>query len=172
MLEIELGVAGDPGREISRQGDGLIQGVGMQRLGVPQGGSHGLDAGAGHVVVRILLGEAPAGGLGVGAQGQRLRILRIELLDDLGPEHAGGAHLGDFHEVVLALGPEEGEARGERIDIDAGRDAGADVLQPVGQGVGHLEIRRGPGFLHMVTGDGDGVELRHLLGGEGRRCPR
>jgi len=36
----------------------------------------------------------------------------------------------------------------------------------VGQGVGHLEIGGGAGFLHVIAGDGDRVELGHLLRGE------
>ena len=130
-----------------------------------QGGAHGLDAGAGHVVEGILLGEAPAGGLAVGTQGQRLGILRVELLDDLGPQHAGGAHLGDLHEVVHAHAPEEGETRREVVDAHARLDAGAEVLETVGQGVGQLDVGGGAGLLHVVAGDGDGVELRHMLRG-------
>ncbi len=55
----------------------------MEALGVPKGRRHGLDTGPCHIVVRVLLGQAPATGLRVGPQGQRLRVLRIELLDQL-----------------------------------------------------------------------------------------
>src|SRR5699024_9379245 len=44
---------------------------------------------------------------------------------------------------------------------------GADVLHPVGQGVGQLQVGGGPGLLHVVAGAGDGVEARHALGGVG-----
>ena len=43
----------------------------------------------------ILLGERPAGCLRVCAERERFGVLRVELLDDLCPEHAGGAHLGN-----------------------------------------------------------------------------
>jgi hypothetical protein len=77
--KVELGVAGDAGREVGRQGDGFVEGVGVQRLGAAEGGGHRLQAGAGDVVERVLLGQAPAGGLAVGAQGHRLGFRGIEL---------------------------------------------------------------------------------------------
>ena len=100
------------------------------------------------------------------AQGQGFRVLGVELLDELGPQHAGGAHFGHFHEVVLALGPEEGEARGEGVNVNAGLDPGAHVFQAVRKRVRHFQVRRGAGFLHVVAGDGNGVEFGHVLGGE------
>ena len=54
ILQKNLGVAGDAGGEIGGQGDGLVERVGMQRLGVAEGGGHGFDAGAGNVVERVL----------------------------------------------------------------------------------------------------------------------
>jgi hypothetical protein len=72
VLEEELGVAGDAGREIGGQRDGFIERIGVQRLGVTQRCGHGLDAGARDVVERVLFGERPARGLRVGAQGHGL----------------------------------------------------------------------------------------------------
>ena len=43
----------------------------------------------------------------MGTQGQRLGILGVKLADNLGPQHTGGTHLGDLHEVVHADGPED-----------------------------------------------------------------
>ena len=95
---------------------------------------------------------------------QRLGVLRGELaLDELRPEQARGAHLGDLHEEVHADRPEERQPRRERVDVEAGRDAGAHVFDAVGQRVGELEVGRRAGFLHVIAGDRDGVELRHLL---------
>ena len=76
LLEEQLRVAGDPGREVGRQRQGLVERVGVQRLGVAVRGGHRLDAGAGDVVVHVLGGQRPAGGLAVGAQRQRFRVLR------------------------------------------------------------------------------------------------
>ena len=41
----------------------------MQALGLTTNGGHGLDQGARHVVVDVVSCQAPAAGLGVGAQG-------------------------------------------------------------------------------------------------------
>ncbi len=101
----------------------------------------------------------------MGAQGQRLGVLGFELLDDLGPQHAGGAHLGDLHEVVHADGPEERQTRCEGVDRHACVDARTQVLQTVGQRVGQLDIGRGARLLHVVARDGDRVELGHVLRG-------
>ena len=101
------------------------------------------------------------------AQGHRLVVLGIELLDDLGPQQPSGPHLGHFHEVVHADGPEERQPGGKGVDVHPGLDAGADVFQSVGQGVAQFQIGGRTGFLHVVTGDRDAVELRHFLGGVG-----
>ncbi|MNE03209.1 hypothetical protein D3C80_957040 [compost metagenome] len=67
-LQQDLGVARDPGREVGRQGQGFVQGVGVQALGLTARRRHGLDHGARDVVEHVLRGEAPARGLAVGAQ--------------------------------------------------------------------------------------------------------
>ena len=79
LLQQQLGVAGDAGREVGRQRQRLVEGVGVQRLGVPLGGGHRLDAGAGDVVERVLRGQRPPGGLRMGAQRLRFRVLGVEL---------------------------------------------------------------------------------------------
>ena len=76
LLQHQLGVAGDAGREVGGQGDGLVEGVGVQALGVALGGRHRLDAGAHDVVEDVLRGERPARGLAVGAQRERLGVGR------------------------------------------------------------------------------------------------
>ena len=60
VLNINLGVTCDTGREVCRQGDGLVKRIGVQRLSVSQYGSHGLDTGATYIVEGILLGERPS----------------------------------------------------------------------------------------------------------------
>lgn len=99
----------------------------------------------------------------MGTQGKGFRVLRIELFHNLRPQHTCGTHLGYFHEVVGSDSPEEGEARSESIDVDTRRNTGTEVFETVRQGVGQLNIGRSTGFLHVITGDGDRIELRHLL---------
>ncbi len=165
LLEQELGVAGDPRREVRRQCDRLVEGVGVQRLGVPLRGGHRLDAGPADVVVDVLRGERPAGGLRVRAQRQRLGVRGVELAHQLGPQRPGGPQLGDLHEEVHADRPEEAQPRGERVDVEPGGQAGADVLDAVGQRVRQLEVGRRSGLLHVVAGDRDRVEARHVRRG-------
>ena len=166
FLDVDLGVTGDTGTEVGGQSDGLVQGVGVQRLGVTQGGSHSFDASTRHIVERVLLGERPARGLRVCTQGQRLGALRVEGIHDLGPDHTGGAHLGNLHEMVHARAPEEGQTWRKSVDVQASLHASAEVIPTVGQGVGHLNVGGGASFLHVVARDGDAVELRHVLRGE------
>ena len=135
FLNVNLRVTSNTGREIGRQRDGLVQCVGVQRLGVSQSGAHSLDAGTADVVERILLGERPTRSLAVRTQRHGLRVLRVELLHDLGPQHTGGAHLRDLHEMVHTHGPEERQTRRELIDAHARVHTGAEVLQTVGQRV-------------------------------------
>ena len=99
---------------------------------------------------------------------RRLRLLgfaRLEVAHQPRPQRAGGAHLGDLHEEVHADRPEEAEAGREPVDVEPRGDAGAEVLDAVGQRVGELEVGGRPGLLHVVAGDRDRVEPRHVLGG-------
>ena len=77
-----------------------------------------------------------------------------------------GAHLGNLHEVVHARAPEERQTRRKSVDVEACLDTGAEVIPTIGQGVGHLDVGGGTCFLHVVTRNGDAVELRHVLRGE------
>ena len=165
QLQEQLGVARDAGGEIRRQGQRLVQGIGVQALGLAASGCHGLDAGPGDVVVDILGRQAPAAGLGVGPQGQGSGVLGRELgLHELGPQQATSPLLGDLHEGVHARIPEEGEAGGKLVDAHACGHAGADIFDAVGQGIGQLQVQRRPGFLDVIAGDRDRVEPRHLGG--------
>ena len=124
---------------------------------------HGLDTCAAHVVEGVLLGEASARGLRVGTQRERLGVLGVKLLHDLGPEHTRGTHLGNLHEVVHTDSPEERQTGCKGIDVDTGIDTGTEVLETVGKGVGELNVGRSTSFLHVVARDGDAVELGHIL---------
>ena len=120
LLQEQLRVAGDPRRKIGRQRQGLVERVGMQRLGVALGRRHRLDRGAHHIVEDVLRGQRPAGSLAMRAQRQRARVLRIERLEQLRPQQPRGAHLGDFHEEVHADRPEERQPRRKAVDVEPG----------------------------------------------------
>jgi hypothetical protein len=76
---------------------------------------------------------------------------------------ARGAHLGHFEIEVHADGPEEAQAPGEAVDVEALGQRGLHVLLAVGQREGQLQRLVGAGFLHVVAADRDRVELRHVL---------
>ena len=97
------------------------------------------------------------------AKRHRLGILRTERLDDLRPEDARCTHLGDFHEVVFADRPEERQALCKSIDGKPRLDARANVLKTVSKRVAELDICRRTRFLHVITRNGNAVELRHVL---------
>ena len=88
-------------------------------------------------------------------------------LHDLGPEQTRRAKLRDLHEILHAIGKEEGQARCEIINIKPGGHSGAHIFQPVGQRIGQLKIVRGASLLHMVARHRDEIELRHLGGAIG-----
>ena len=67
--------------------------------------------------------------------------------------------------MVHTDGPEEGETRSEGVDVDTGVDTCAEVLHTVREGVSHLDVGRSARLLHVIAGDGDGVELGHVLRG-------
>ena len=135
----------------------------MERLGVTKHGCHCLDTGTTHVVEWVLLGERPTGGLRVGTQCHRLWILCSEALHNLCPEQTACTHLGNLHEVVHADSPEERQTRCESVNVDAGIDTCTQILHTVCQCVGKLDVGCGSCLLHVIAGDGDGVELRHVL---------
>ena len=167
-LKVELRVAGDPRREIRRQAKRLVERIGVKRLRVPGRCRACLDTGSGNVVEDVLCRQRPARGLAVRAQHQRFRILRVEMrLHDLGPQNPRRAKLRDLHEIMHAVGEEEGQARRESIDIQPRGDAGPDIFKPVGKRVGQFEIIRRPGLLHVVARHRDEVEFRHVGGAIG-----
>ncbi len=167
-LQVQLGIAGDTGRKIGRQGNGLIQGVGVQRLGAAEGRSHAFNTGAGHVVEGILLGQRPARSLAMGAQGQRFWVLGVKLFEQLGPQQAPGPQLGHLHEVVGAFGPEKAQPRRKFVNFQARLQARAHIFESIGQRVGQLQVSRRAGLLHVVPTDGDAVEARHVFGRVGK----
>ena len=163
LLEDQLGVSRDPGCEGAGQRDGFIEAVGVERLGATQHCGHGFHAGPHHVVVWILLGQRGPAGLAVGAQRKALVLLGAKALHDLGPKQPGRPELGDLGEEVHADREEEADPRSDRIDVEAPLHRGAQILQPIRQGVGQLQLRGRAGLVHVVAGDRDAVEPRHLL---------
>ena len=66
--------------------------------------------------------------------------------------------------MVGSDSPEEGQTRSESINIHSGVYSGTQIFQTVGQGICQLDIGGSTCFLHVITGNRDRVELRHILG--------
>ena len=94
-------------------------------------------------------------------------VLRIELLHQLRPQHARGAQLRHLHEIIHADAEEERQPRREAIDGEVGAEAGADIFDAVGERVGEFEVGGRAGLLHVIAGDRDRIEFRHMRRGVG-----
>ncbi len=160
--EDELGVAGDPRRGIGRQRHRLVEAVGVERLGAAQHRRHRLDRGADDVVIGVLLGEADARRLAVGAQHRRFGVGRAEPEHDPVPQEARRAQLRHLHEEVHADAEEEGQARREMVDVEPLGLRRPHIFHAVGEGEGELLDRGRAGLVHVIAADRDRVELRHF----------
>ena len=97
------------------------------------------------------------------SQHKGFRVFRVEMpLHEFGPQKAGSPQFGDFHEIMHAGGKEKGQARRKGINIKPCCHAGANVFKPVSKSIGKLEIIRGASLLHVIAGDGNKIELRHV----------
>ena len=130
----------------------------------PRAGTHRLDSRAGYVVERILLGERPARGLAMRTQGQRFRVLGVEFFDDFRPEHTCRTHLAISMKWFIPIA-QKNDRRGAKAstDIPAARPhAGTPDRRPACR---PTRCRPWRLLLHMVAGDRNRVELRHVLRG-------
>ena len=92
-------------------------------------------------------------------------FFRAEGVNKFSPQHTACTHFSDFHEVVFAHSPEEGQTRCELVDRQAMLGAGTQVFEAVSQCIAKLDVGGGAGFLHMITRNGDAVEFRHISRG-------
>ena len=162
LLQHQLGVAGDAGGEIGGERDRFVERIGVERLGAAEHRRHGFYRGADDVVVGVLLLQADARGLAMGAQHLGAFVLRPQPVHDAIPQRARGAQLGDLHEEVHADAEEEAEAARESVDIQpCGHGAGG-IFLAVGDGEGELLHGRRPGLVHVVAADRNAVEFRHV----------
>ena len=104
----------------------------------------------------------------MGAQRQRALVLRIERLHQPRPQQPRRAHLRDLHEIIHADAEEERQPRRKRVDSEVRRHPGAHIFDAVRQRIGELEVGGRAGLLHVIAGDRDGIELRHMRRGEGK----
>ena len=94
----------------------------------------------------------------------RSGILWLELIDDTGPEQTGCPQFGNLHVKVHADAPEERQAWCKVIDLQPCGQRSADIFLTICQRVSHFQGRVRAGLLDVIAGNGDGVELGHVLG--------
>ena len=102
----------------------------------------------------------------MGAQRQRARIGGVERLHQLRPQQPRGAQFGDLHEIVHADRPEERQPRREAVDGEPGAEARAHIFDAVGKRIGEFQVLRRAGLLHVIAGNRNRIEFRHVLRGK------
>ena len=158
MQDHLLGADGEPRRLVAGQRDRFVHRVGVQRLGPAHHGGQGLDGHAHEVDLGLLFGQRDAGGLGVEAHQPGTRVLCAEDFAHLPrPDAPRRPELRDLFEEVVVAVEEEGDARGEGIDVEPARDAPAYVFQAIGEREGELLCRRRAGLADVVAADADRV---------------
>ncbi len=160
--EDQLCVARDPGRERGRQGQRLVKRIRVQRLRAAEHRGQGLDRRADDVVVRVLFGQADAGCLTVRAQREARLVLRVELLHQTRPQQSCGAQFGDLHEEIHADAEKERQARREFVDLQTAGQRRPHIFESVSEGKGQFLHRCRAGLFHMIAGNRNRVELRHM----------
>ena len=156
-------VAGDARGKLRRQGNRLVEGIGVQRLRAAEHRRHRLEGGAHHIVVGVLLGQRHAGGLAMGAQHLGAFRLCAEIGHDASPELTGGTQLGGLHEEIHADAEKERQPAGEFVDREPLALRRPDIFHPVGQRIGQFLRQRRAGLLHVVAGNRNRIEFRHFL---------
>ena len=158
----QLRVAGDPGREIGRQRDRLVEAVGVQRLRAAEHRRQRLDRGADDVVVGVLLGQRTP------LVWQCVRSSFDFSLFAPRPVMIRAHRVRAARSLATSMNrfmpmPKKKLRRGAKASMSS--PAGlrrADIVHAVGERVGELLHRRRPGLVHVIAADRDRVELRHV----------
>ena len=145
-----------------RCGDRLVEGVGVQAVGIVVDGAQCLEGGADVVEGHLLGVQGSPRGLDVVLELLGPLVGAVAFLHGDGPDAAG--HPTDDRVLgVHAVGEEEREIRCERVHIHPPGQVRLDVGESVGQGEGQLGDGVGAGFGNVVARDRDRVEVAHLV---------
>ena len=124
-----------------------------------------LESNTNDVVVRLLSGQHGACSLGMNAEHHGFCFLSMETFFQNGcPETTGCTEFSNFFKYVVVSVPEEGQAACEIIDFQTGFQSCFDVSDTISDGESDFLSSSGACFTDMVTGDGNGVPLRYILG--------
>ena len=110
----------------------------MQGLGSTQHGGKALEGCAYDIVVRVLQGKTPAGGLAMGPQHQGFGLLGIEPAHHVGPQETGSSQHSDIHEKIHSYSEEKGKAWSKIIYIKTGCKRRLHIFKTIGHCKGSL----------------------------------
>ena len=120
FLEQQLLVAGDAVAEVVGLLVGVVEGEHRDGVGTGHGRRHGFGGGAQHVDIGVVDRLVPSAGGGVDEKFVGAVALGLVLLDYLAPEEAGGADLGNLHEVGAAHAHVELDTAGHAVGLASG----------------------------------------------------
>ena len=139
---------------LGRQRQGLVQGVGVQRVGTAEDGGQRLDRGADHVVVRLLRGQRHPGRLGVEAQRLRPSVVA---------PYTSRSHRAQIRRAARNFAISSKKSRWaskkklqpgrEHVDVQPAGQAELDVAEAVGQRERQLLRGGRAGLADVVAGD-------------------
>ena len=174
FLQQELLVAGDALSKVGRGLVGCVERGHHDRVHARQGGTHGFRLAAEHVDVAVehrhIISSSGGIDLHLASTVAELvlacvlavlaRAYRFVLLDDVGPQHAGCAELGDFHEVNAADAEIELDFLGGQRSRDAGFHHLREILVAPCQRVAQFLVGVSTRVAERVGIHRDATELR------------
>ena len=165
LLQQQLLVAADAVAEAVALLEGDVEGVGGDAVGTGNGGAHGLGGGAEHVDVGVVYRFVPQRAGGIDEHLAAAVAARVVLLHHLAPQQAGGAYLGNLHEVVAASGKVEHQAGCDVVDSES--EVGEVGHQVVGCSQGEAQLLHdiGARIVDVATVDGQHVKFGQVLFG-------
>ena len=98
------------------------------------------------------------------AEERLLALGAVAIAHDARPDAACGAELRHLFEDVSPSGEEEGEARRNRVDLEAACDRCVDIGNRIGKSEGELLRSSRSRLAHVIARDTDRVPLRQLGG--------
>ena len=152
QLQEQLGVARDAGAEVRGEGEGFVEGVGVEALRMTMRGGHRLDAGPDRIVHDVLGGQGPARGLR--CQAEDLGLLGEN--SDTSRSEVTGTQLATSMKKFMPT-PQK-LIRGANASTSIPGPRPSDVLDAIRERVRQFDVRRRSGLLHVVLADADAVE--------------
>ncbi len=164
VLEQQLDVAGDALGELRRSFERPVERRDLQRVHPADGSRHGLGRTAQHVDIGVVDRLVPARSLSVDHHLASAVLFRIITLDDVGPQHACGAQLGDFEEVVGRNAEREAQLACGLVDRQPGIHQTHEVVVPGRESESQLLDDGGTRVAENLRRDAHNADMLVLLG--------